>query len=145
MTDLTSNSFPARLTLRETHVRDEYERLIFTTAKGHGYAEQEYVRADLIPTHDKSPAETPAAHPLPFEPGSPERNAVEACNEEDAERYRWLRDRRSIPQTSYPSIPWPVRVELNPWPTTVACWGIDLDHAIDKAIEARTSTAVRPT
>lgn len=52
---------------------------------------------------------------------------------EDAERYRWLREDRVIPADFYPSIPWTVRVVLDPLPTTRPVRGGALDAAIDAA------------
>ena len=52
---------------------------------------------------------------------------------EDAERYRWLREDRVIPADFYPSIPWTVRVVLDPLPTTRPVRGGTLDAAIDAA------------
>lgn len=43
-------SWPERLTLRDTKVYADEGQRIFTTATGHGYARQEYVRADLATT-----------------------------------------------------------------------------------------------
>lgn len=59
----------------------------------------------------------------------------------DAERYRWLRIPRAIDQglpDHYPTAPWPVRVRVAlGLPARSACWGGELDEAIDKAMEGK--------
>ena len=52
---------------------------------------------------------------------------------EDAMRYRWLREHRSIDLHANPSVPWVVRCEFQPIPTTTAIVGEALDAAIDVA------------
>ena len=48
--DAEGLAWPERLTLRDTKVYADEGQRIFTTATGHGYARQEYVRADLVTT-----------------------------------------------------------------------------------------------
>ena len=52
---------------------------------------------------------------------------------EDAARYRWLREHRIIDLHANPSVPWVVRCEFQPIPTTTAIVGEALDAAIDVA------------
>lgn len=56
---------------------------------------------------------------------------------QDAARYRWLREWRSV-EGAYPTPPWCVRVELDPWPTTKHCNGATLDTAIDEAMRSNS-------
>lgn len=55
----------------------------------------------------------------------------------DAARYRWLRKHRSIDLHANPSVPWVVRCEFQPIPTTTAIVGEALDAAIDAARAAQ--------
>lgn len=56
---------------------------------------------------------------------------------EDAARYRWLREHRSIDTHANPSVPWVVRCEFQPIPTTTTIVGEALDAAIDAARAAQ--------
>ena len=51
----------------------------------------------------------------------------------DAARYRWLREHRIIDLHANPSVPWVVRCEFQPIPTTTAIVGEALNAAIDVA------------
>ena len=63
--------------------------------------------------------------------------ANEASHDELAEmrknaaRYLWLRAAHVGEGSTYPSAPWCVRIELDPWPTSKPCFGASLDAAID--------------
>lgn len=73
------------------------------------------------------------------------RSIEEACAEidllrKDVARYRWLREWKSMEGLPYPTPPWVVRCELDPFPTTKSCYGAALDAAIDEAMKVISDT-----